>query len=280
MNRRGPFPGMDPWLERRWGDIQHSLIGFARDSLNDQLPEDLIARIDERIYVGYIDGGARQIIPDVSVLEMRSSQRTEPREGTMGRGGVAVALVDEPIVFSLKDDLPAEGFIEIVEAKGNQKIITAIEVFSPTNKLQSGPRRDYLQKRREYHRAGVSVLEIDLLRQGRHLIDIPLTAISGALQTTYKVCVRRGWRRMAQEAEYYPIFLRSRLPRIRVPLRPTDSDATLDLQSLLDDAYVRGRYDRTDYTQLPFPPLNDEDMTWALQQIKQWQTNAPTVARP
>jgi hypothetical protein len=43
-----PFPGMDLYLERSWGDLHLSLIVSACDSLNERLPEDLAARAEER----------------------------------------------------------------------------------------------------------------------------------------------------------------------------------------------------------------------------------------
>ena len=44
---KSPFPGMDPYLERYWGDIHTSLIVYARNQLNAQLPDDLQARVEE-----------------------------------------------------------------------------------------------------------------------------------------------------------------------------------------------------------------------------------------
>ncbi len=49
--------------------------------------------------------------------------------------------------------------------------------------------------------------------------------------------------------------LREPLPSIKVPLRPTDADAVIDLQSLLAKAYRNGAYDDIDYTRPPIPPL-------------------------
>jgi hypothetical protein len=58
--------------------------------------------------------------------------------------------------------------------------------------------------------------------------------------------------------------LRQRLPAIRVPLRRTDPDAALDLQSLVDDCYERGRYASViDYSKPPHPPLPEEEAAWA-----------------
>ena len=43
-----PFPGMDPYLERHWGDVHTRLITSASDPLQKFLPKDLRARVEER----------------------------------------------------------------------------------------------------------------------------------------------------------------------------------------------------------------------------------------
>ena len=58
--------------------------------------------------------------------------------------------------------------------------------------------------------------------------------------------------------------LRDRLPALRIPLRPSDQEAVLDLQTLVDAVYADSRYDRTtDYRCAPAPPLQGEEATWA-----------------
>jgi hypothetical protein len=42
---KSPFPGMDPYLEQKWGEVHTSLIVYARNQLNSQLPDDLQATI-------------------------------------------------------------------------------------------------------------------------------------------------------------------------------------------------------------------------------------------
>jgi hypothetical protein len=44
---------------------------------------------------------------------------------------------------------------------------------------------------------------------------------------------------------------------------------TLDLRELVDEAYERGRYDRTDYRRLLDPPLSPEDSAWAAELLRQ-----------
>ena len=43
---RSPFPGMDPYLDLHPGDIAASLAVYSAGILNEQLPSDLVARID------------------------------------------------------------------------------------------------------------------------------------------------------------------------------------------------------------------------------------------
>ncbi len=67
---RSPFPGMDPYLEQFWGDVHHRLITYLSDAIQKQLPGDLRARVDERVYVEPEDGNGRRIVPDVRIVEL------------------------------------------------------------------------------------------------------------------------------------------------------------------------------------------------------------------
>jgi hypothetical protein len=54
------------------------------------------------------------------------------------------------------------------------------------------------------------------------------------------------------------------LPTIRIPLRQSDHDASLDLQALIDQVYENGSYGYdVDYTKPPVPPLGDNQANWA-----------------
>ena len=47
MSVKSPFHGMDPYLEMRWRDIHASLMVYGSAQLNQSLPHDLQARIEE-----------------------------------------------------------------------------------------------------------------------------------------------------------------------------------------------------------------------------------------
>jgi hypothetical protein len=65
--------------------------------------------------------------------------------------------------------------------------------------------------------------------------------------------------------------LRKQLPVIRIPLRPSDRDITLDIQELIEQCYERGRYHKINYSEPLDPPLTASDDAWAQKLIAEWQ---------
>jgi hypothetical protein len=61
----------------------------------------------------------------------------------------------------------------------------------------------------------------------------------------------------------WPVGIREALPKIPIPLRGPDPDASLDLQEILHRVYDSARYEPLLYRQSPQPPLNDADKSWA-----------------
>ena len=111
-----PFPGMDPYLERHWGDVHHSLITYARDQLREVLPKDLRARVEERVFVESPEGLMRKIVPGVRVIEMGRRKKQARRVS-----GVAVA---EPFIVEI-DEPVTEGYIEIIDASSGGRVVTS-----------------------------------------------------------------------------------------------------------------------------------------------------------
>ncbi|MGC8643364.1 MAG: DUF4058 family protein [Isosphaeraceae bacterium] len=251
-----PFPGMDPYLEQFWGDVHVRLINNACNALQKYLPGGLVARMGERVVVEPPEGEARNIIPDVRVVE-----RGLPREPRFVAGnGIAVA---EPLLVHLEESEPErQGYIEIIDIRSGRKVVTVIEILSPSNKAPGPGRNLYVKKQEELKEGRVSLVEVDLLRAGRRVLTAPFDRIPEGHRTPYAACVRRGWK--PSPLEFYRIPLRERLPAIAIPLRQTDTDVALDLQPLIDQAYEDGRYgDDIDYREDPDPPLAPDDARWA-----------------
>lgn len=251
---RSPFPGMDPYLEARWRDVHARMIIHAAERLQERLPNDLRARVEERVFVEQALGAEWSVYPDVRVVE-RPGQRAAPR---LPSRELAVA---EPLVIHVDDEPATQGFIEIREAGTGHRVISVIEILNLANKVSGEGQDLYRQKQRELKEGGVSLVEIDLLRAGRRVLSIPPEAIPPSHRTTYQICIRRGSRPAA--VEVYRAPLRERLPLIPIPLRETDPDSPLDLQAILDHCYSAGAYDDIDYAAEPDPPLDPADAAWA-----------------
>ena len=250
---KSPFPGMDPYLEAHWGDVHTTLIVYARNQLNAQLPDDLQARVEEDVAVTEGDEKTRTVYPDVSVVEKPGVP--------LGEAAGAAVSVAEPIVVTVEDEPRTLRHLEIVDTSDGGRVVTAIELLSPANKVGSTGQLTYIRRQREYLDARVNLVEIDLIRAGNYVLAIPEDRLPPACRTPYLACIRRATRR--NEAELYPMPLRQALPNLPVPLRPTDKDVVLRLQPLLDDCYRDGRYQRLNYRPDPVPRLGEADARWA-----------------
>ncbi len=261
---KSPFPGMDPYLERQWRDVHGSLITYTRDVLNDQLKLPLRARSEERIFVETEDDFIQERKPDVYVVEHSIA---EDAVAPMASPAATLVAEVEPIFIRIGDESTVERYLEIVDAESGEKVITVVEFISPTNKRRGEGRDIYLSKRREYWAAGANLVEIDLTRTGSRSGLIPARRIPRSRrETTYFVSIRRCSR--PQEVQYFPIPLPARLPSVPIPLRPTDRDAQIDLQSLVDRAWKNGPGDTLDYSRPLDPPLTGPEAEFAERMLK------------
>jgi len=250
-----PFPGMDPYLEQHWGDVHSRLVLYISDFLRPGLPADLYARVEERIFIESPLDDLATAVPDVRVVEHPTQRRTE----TSTAPDVAVA---EPVVVYLPDEEVHETYVEIRDVRSNHRVVTVIEVLSPSNKREGDGRRQYLEKQKSLKKTGVSLVEIDLLRSGKPTLPIPTESLPQSHRTDYRVSIRRGWN--PDNIQIYGLPLRKPLPGIPVPLRHREEQVTLDLQAVFNQAYENGDYAMTiDYTRDPDPALKPDDAQWA-----------------
>src|SRR5688572_30710226 len=139
-----PFPGMDPYLEAPdiWPDFHDALVGAIRVDLNALLPPPYYARSQKRSELGvaFEAGQLRRIVPDVVVAWQQKESQSPQLEP---RGNVAVA--DYPrteattgVKVRIHNDLLQHRFVEIRDVTRGHKLVTLIEVVSPSNK-QPGP---------------------------------------------------------------------------------------------------------------------------------------------
>lgn len=254
-----PFPGMDPYIERPeiWPDFHDRLIAYLCGALNPFLRPRYVALTQDRLYV--FESG-RPIYPDVGVIEL------SPRSQPASKGVVALLETEAPAVFDLDVDEIRIPYIEIIEPAAGNRVVTAIELLSPTNKAPGGGRDFYIKKRQELWSANVNLVEIDLLRGGEPTVWDRNGRFESLRPWHYIVSVAR-WRERKQED--YAIPLRRRLPTIAIPLTNDDKDVPLDLQAVFTRCWNEGPYpELLQYNDNPPGSLSDDDNLWCQSMVK------------
>ncbi len=270
---KSPFPGFDPYLQECWSSVHARLITYAADAISEQLPPDLVARTEERVFLECESERLRHIVPDVHMRDWRTSSSVV-REDT---GGAALA---EPVCsVRVAEEEITESYIEIRDARGRQ-VVTVIEIVSPANKAEGEGRRQYLQKQEDVMQSGTTLVEIDFIRGGSPvLMGGRKAAAAAGCASDALAAAHMPWRRGLVDIYAFP--LRERLKAMRIPLRSKDEPVTLDLQALLEKTYAAGRYGLTiDYDAEPVPPLPAADAAWADALLRQaGARTAPAAAR-
>ncbi|MDX1944897.1 MAG: DUF4058 family protein [Pirellulaceae bacterium] len=244
-----PFPGMNPYLEQEsvWHSLHEQFPAFCQEVLTAQVRPKYFVKLDVNIYIHELPEGSRLIVgrPDVTL------GATPPAVASGGATTLAAPLYG---TFGPAVDVVQEAFVEIYERE-TRKVVTAIELLSPTNKAPGPDRETYLAKRLRYAHSSVNFVEIDLLRGWARM------PTEGLPPCDYCVQVSRAVER--PRVGLWPIMLRDPLPTIPIPLLPPDADAKLDLQALLHRLYDAGGYEDYIYSGMPHPPLKVEDAQWA-----------------
>ncbi len=253
-----PFPGMDPYIERPgiWPDFHDRLIASIVGKLQPLLRPRFAAVTQDRLYLVESD---RAVYPDVAIVET-------PQPNLRDGGGTAVLEIDAPAVFELDEEEIREPFIEIIEPSSG-RIVTTIEVISPTNKDRSEGQDAYEQKREEYWDGGANVVEIDLLRAGPSIVKVAKHKLDQLRPWDYVIAVSR---RVPSRQEVYAFALERRLPRVSIPLLRKVSDVTLDLQAAFDRCWDEGPYPgMSRYDEPPPGEFSVERVDWCQQRLRE-----------
>ncbi|HEV3006783.1 MAG TPA: DUF4058 family protein [Pirellulales bacterium] len=200
---RSPFPGMDPYIEALdlWEDFHHNFITEIQGAVSAVLPEKYVVRAGGRSYV---------------VLSAHNG--------------------DDEFLTRPDETEYREGFLEIRELQPERKLVTCIEVLSPSNKRAGTPGwHQYLRKRQAYLEGAAHFVEIDLLRAGRrmHMHDDWPNSPNNLLVSRMHE---------APHCTVWPAHYLRPLPPIPIPLAPPDPDISLALQPLIQSVYARSRH--------------------------------------
>ena len=270
-----PFPGMDPYLEssEHWMNVHSTLITEIRERLSKQLRPRYFVGMEERAYItSNTDPAWSTIIPDSHVVMTRFSGAGDLHPSSIGldeseleaaEGDVAVAVAVKPTRLLFTTLRMREPYLEIIDTS-NRKIVTIIEVLSPTNKVAgSRGRQKYKWKRERVLRSMTSLVEIDLLRGGRPFFSDDLR---GACD--YTVHVSRA-EECHEGSDLWRIKLPQLLPSIPIPLSEGDADAALDLNAAWHAVYDKAGFDLVlNYKADPSTPFTPAQAAWADKLLK------------
>src|ERR1700733_15093696 len=167
---RSPFPGMDPFIESQglWEDFHNKLMRDMERLLSQTLPPRYTVRLGERSYVAFVDPdtarqGERFFKPDVGI------KAAQPANG--GAGSPTSVLEQSAVdMEGLVEEEYREVFLEIHEIDRHLRLVTGIEILSPTIKRHGTVGwYQYENKRKVFLEGHANLVEIDLLRSGRSM---------------------------------------------------------------------------------------------------------------
>jgi len=119
-------------------------------------------------------------------------------------------------------------YVEIRDRR-SRRLVTVIELLSPSNKNPGADREQYEYRRAEILASPAHLVEIDLLRGGQRMpFDEPI-------ECAYCILVSRSQER--RKADLWTLGLREVLPVISIPLGGDHPEPKLDLQSVLNHLY-------------------------------------------
>jgi hypothetical protein len=242
---------MDPYIEScgYFAEFHGSMVVAIRDELNVRLPEGFVATMDLYVWLH----------------EAEADERGQPREPDVyvtedtGRGPEAAAAVAvaDPETITLRPILRRKRKYVRIEDVASHRVVTVVELLSPSNKAAGDDRELYLAKRNDYLANRLNFVEIDLLRGGQRL---PLSDPPPDVGDYYAM-VCRAWQ--FPRAGFYRIGLRDPLPVVPVPVTQDVPDVMLPLRPCLDRVYdgakfaVKLRYDE------PLTPRpRKQDVAW------------------
>jgi len=220
-----PFPGMDPYLEG--------------EKLWPAFQHQLVACLYQTLLPGLVD---------------RYRARVGHRR----------YATEQALFTSIIREEHEEEFIEIRQ-RNDSRLITLVDVVSPTNKTTSAGRAAYLEKRKEAKSSNSNLVEIDLVLQGQPMLDY---SREGLPDWDHAVTVTRATQ--PERYEIYTATLQKKLPKFRLPLAADDRDTVLDLQTVFSRCFDQANFmGQIDYLREPPTRVAADDRKWIDEMLRQ-----------
>ena len=261
----GPFPGMNPYLERRawWNQVHSRLLHALAEEIAPRLPGYLVDVEQDTLLVDAATGDELFVgIPDLSVspTERGASRAERPAVPALAPIQVDVAL--DPSELHER-----RHYYLVLRELTTARPVTVIEVLSYANKETGPQKRERFRTKRELVlRSSTHWVEIDLLRAGtREVAELFPDRLT---PSDYLVVVSRATS-TGRRHEAYPFSVREAIPAVGIPLAPPDPDLVLDLGPVLEGvSQAFGAEKRVSYKEEPVPRLLPADQSWLAQLLR------------
>lgn len=254
-----PFPGMDPYLEHPalWPDVHTRLITAIADAMTPAVVPRYFLGVEVRTYED--EPGDLSFIR-VADLGVAAVVPLGPNPPGAADPGAAVGVLDVEVPIARW--VPVRERFLVVRETSSRKLVTILEILSPSNKRPGRGRVRYERKRRAILRSRTHLVEVDLLRGGQ-----PMEIIGPPIPSDYRVLISRGDCR--PRARLHAFGVRQPIPTVALPLLPGDGEPPMDLNAILHALYDRARFDlQIDYDGPPTPPLSEADAAWARARLR------------
>jgi hypothetical protein len=176
---------------RLWNYFHKDWLLQMRQAIRDQLPVDYRVFLESEAVLISPDAPERPVaavLPDISIARQSGAQATGP--ATTASCSTAVIEAEESCELETHYSL-------IIRRSPDNFIVAALELLSPSNKGVGNrwDREKHLLKRAEYLDAGISVLELDALRDGERDLPAPMMQLAGFDRVAWTAFHHEGKRR-------------------------------------------------------------------------------------
>jgi hypothetical protein len=259
---RGPFVGrVDPWAEapHYFSQLHSGMIAAVLSQIWQPLLEKgYVASKEASLQI------ADMCKPDIAVQQAELVTRPGL---TFDYASAAAEILAEPVLM-IETEEPELQAVHLRES-GSNRLVTVVEVISPRNKACDPDMARYQQQRSQvFISQGVNVVEIDLTRSVKRLVDHALI-----WQSAYHIAVHLP----THQTYITPMNVNEPLKRCALPL--LDSVLGVELQTAYDVAYreatIAAQLESNGHyvaEHLPFPSLlTAEQQAQALDAVAAWR---------
>jgi hypothetical protein len=258
--RQNLYPGINAHLNSLlqqkgggWQSFHGAHIEHLQEAIEALLPPNYYADSEQSLQVSGIDFDLwieRTTQPDLTIFQVEATATPSPR---IASATATAPTLDMPLWETIADEEDFIKGLSIYHMSGDEpseKLVTRIEVISPSNKPPHAYYRQYLSNRLDTLKSGVALLELDYIHQRRPLLPGFPNYVEGEAGAFPYMVLSSNPRSPEGSGSFqgYGIGVLTPLPKVTIPLLG-DEHIVLDLGEVYNRTFTsRRRYSlRVDY---------------------------------